>query len=179
VNRNINRIEYDSEVAQLNLGISQQYVPHQISCFTTVLPLSESTRYNDVVSRLSEIGSLHDNWDGYHAACVSATVIGRATALLNGNVQLAGRLALPDLFPTPHGTLAMEWQQGEGEAVLEVGDNGISGFAKSSPGAATYHITAEADALGPHLSSVIANILMPQKPLAQAFSLVSRGTVDD
>lgn len=178
MNRNINRIEYDSEVAPPNVGVTQQFVPLQFSCFSSVLPLSESARYNDLLTRLNEIGGLHDNWDGHHAACISATAIEHATALLNGHVPLMGRLSLPDLFPTPHGTLAMEWQEGDGEAVLEVGDNGISGFIKSSPGAATYHIASEAGALGSHLSSVIANILTPQRPLARAFSLRS-GTVDD
>jgi hypothetical protein len=164
MNRNINKIHYDTNWEQsdqwLHLTLNAAPAGYVISSVSQ----SQQEQFSQVINRLGEFRKLGDNWDGYNSANVSQVAVDDALALVRSQLSLGGKLNLPEVFPTSHGTVALEWQQGEGEAVVEVGAAGVSGFVKAQPSSPTYYINGVDTQVTAQLPFLIASLISPQGP---------------
>jgi hypothetical protein len=179
MNRNISRIEYDNPWKEPTFWWTQAGSVSPAAYVITQWSQTDTEQYQALVKRLTELRSLEDNWDGYRGAGISSAAVDEASALVKAQISSGGKLNLPEVFPTPNGTIAMEWQQGEGEAVFEIGNAGISGFVKPQPSAPTYYIN-RASFGGSYLPLIIASLMAPQIPWAGSYLTVKYdGTADD
>jgi len=170
MNRHINRIHYDTDAEQANYW--WQVIGNAAAPVTYCIPqISEAEReqLNEVAKRLREFQNLNDNWDGYNSAGISALAVDEAVALLNAHAGLGGKLSLPQVYPTTNGTIAMEWQEGDGEAVVEVASTGVSGFVRPPASAATYYINGVDTQLGYQVPCLIASLMTPKTSWTGSF----------
>jgi hypothetical protein len=121
--------------------------------------VSVNERYSEAASRLDAFRDLQDNWDGYGALPISLQAINQAQALLSSQSVYA-QLAIPDITPTPNGTLVVEWQGLHGEAAFEIGNTRVSGVIKPDRAQPLY-INGETAKLDQFLPSFIAPFLNP------------------
>lgn len=71
-----------------------------------------------------------ENWDGYGALCVLDT-IAHKTETLVGLLSSSLIDHVSDIFPNPHGTITIEWENRSGEKLsLEIGNSNYSYFIK-------------------------------------------------
>ena len=93
--------------------------------------VNHTERYAHLVAKLNELANLADNWDGYGGAAISQSTLDHVRKLLGAQVLYGRDLSLPDLMPTSNGTIALEWQEPDGEAIVEIGENDLSGFVRT------------------------------------------------
>lgn len=116
-------------------------------------------KYSEAMARLNALGDLHIDWDGYGALPISERALNQARALLSTQARNP-HLGLPDIIPTPNGTLVMEWQGKQGEAAVEIGSTRVSGVIKSEQKPPLY-INGTTEQLEQSLPSLIAPFLNP------------------
>lgn len=86
--------------------------------------------YELLKDKIREISELEDNWDGYGAIAVKEKVIEN---VLNLVITLNGEEIdkCTDIFPNPHGTISIEWENEKNELLsLEIGEYNYSYFVK-------------------------------------------------
>jgi hypothetical protein len=140
--------------------------PSIISC-----PVSHSERYATAFEQLNVFSNLGNNWDGYGGVPISEQAIKHARTLLCTQLYTQAHLALPEITPTPNGTLVIEWQGRHGEAAVEIGNTRVSGVIKpeNSP---TICIAGETTTLSNYLPSFIAPFLNPERAKTAAITPV-------
>lgn len=85
---------------------------------------------NDFINEILSFKSLNNNWDGYGAIPTEIRCASQA-------IQLANRLSeklldkISEIFPTPNGTVTIEWENYSGERlVAEIGSETFSYYLK-------------------------------------------------
>jgi hypothetical protein len=85
----------------------------------TISPLSNSPEWLDSASsRLRELRSLRENWDGYGSPRISGDALNSAVALLSA-VQREG-LGVPNIAPVTGGGIGLEWKSGSRTVEFEI-----------------------------------------------------------
>jgi len=132
----------------------------------------QSEKYTEALNQLTVYSNLGANWDGYGAVQISEQAIDCARVLISTQ-QYTGvsRLAVPDITPTPNGTIVLEWHGSNGEAAVEIGNTRVSGIirAVNSP---TLYVSGDTARLNEYLPAFIAPYLNPESPTAAAITPV-------
>lgn len=84
---------------------------------------------------LSGIASLKDGWYGEESVAISEKVINRARLVAERGIS-AG-LPAPELTPTTHGTVSLEWENDHAAGYIEVGTTLMNGFLRMAGNAPT------------------------------------------
>jgi len=149
------------------------FQPSIVSC-----PVSQSERYATAVEQLNVFSNLDNNWDGYGGSRISEQAIDHARTLLYTQLYTQAHLALPEITPTPNGTLVIEWQGQHGEAAVEIGNTRVSGVIKreNSP---TICIAGETAMLSNYLPIFIAPFLNPESAKVAAITPVEYDAADN
>ena len=91
-----------------------------------------------ILNRLSEIGDLKDNWDGYGAIAVPAQIKNNAEKFLSLLSRLQVEITeADDIYPTPYGTIVIEYNNERGLVSMEISQNQI-GFFTDYPGCGNF-----------------------------------------
>jgi hypothetical protein len=93
----------------------------------SLVPLS---KYESLKKDINEFVKLKENWDGYGAIPVLPSIAETANTLIDflGSPFIDG---ISDIFPNPHGTITIEWQNRNKEKLsLEIGEINYSYFIK-------------------------------------------------
>ncbi|MGH7102883.1 MAG: hypothetical protein ACREFJ_10855 [Acetobacteraceae bacterium] len=83
---------------------------------------------------IESFADLGDNWDGYGASAISERVRQQARQFVDIVEAALELLAIPDVAPTPSGTVSFEWASSVAEAYLEIGNTRYSGYIKTEQG---------------------------------------------
>jgi len=143
------QLHLDSEAA-LHPEISTAWMPQVVApCAPSRVRL-----YQELLAQLADFSRLGDNWDGYGGAPISREAIALVRSVLGAQMRNPGGLVFPEIVPTPNGTVALEWQEGGGEAVVEVGEERISGFVKLPSGVAVF-----LEGEGPRYGEIVATLV--------------------
>jgi hypothetical protein len=134
-------------------------------------PVSYSEKYAEALEQLNAFSRLDDNWDGYGGARISDQAIAHARSLLCTQIYTYARLGVPEITPTPNGTLVVEWQGSNGEAAVEIGNTRVSGVVKAEK-APTMCISGDTAQLSEYLPIFIAPFLNPEARKAAAITPV-------
>lgn len=88
------------------------------------------SKYESLKDQINSLISLNENWDGYGSVSVLEEIgISAKTFLSTLNSSWIERVS--DIYPNPHGTLTIEWENKVGEKLsLELGRNNFSYFIK-------------------------------------------------
>lgn len=73
--------------------------------------------------QLHEISKLKEDWDGYGAADIDHRTVANVKKIQQ---ELRDKSIVPDLSPTPTGTITLEWDDDVNHSTLEVGVNNWS-----------------------------------------------------
>lgn len=92
--------------------------------------ISIKDHYEWLKNKVRSFVELEDNWDGYEAGPTLPEVAENAEILINClNADFIERVF--DVYPNPHGTMSIEWQNDNGEKLsLEIGKTKYSYFVK-------------------------------------------------
>lgn len=115
---------------------------------------------------INELGSLQDNWDGYGASSISDQARRHALLFIDMIEAAPSGVPIPDVSPTPSGTVAFEWETHDGQAYLEIGNTRYSGYIKLDRQAPTF-IYGQVDYLlfdQPIVASIQRAISAPATP---------------
>jgi|ERR1700733_12765264 len=109
-----------------------------------------------VLSTLASIGKLEDGWYGNDSVGISPIVVERAKSVIENSLQ-AG-LPKPDITPTLHGTISVEWESRNASIYLEIGRTKMNGFLRTEGNEPTLisDVAVIPDALYADLSSIIS-----------------------
>jgi hypothetical protein len=115
---------------------------------------------------INELGSLQDNWDGYGASPISDQARRHASLFIDMIEAAPSGVPIPEVSPTPSGTIAFEWETHDGQAYLEIGNTRYSGYIKLDRQAPTF-IHGQVDYLlfnQPIIASIQRAISAPATP---------------
>jgi hypothetical protein len=73
---------------------------------------------------------LPDNWDGYGALRVVSAVVDNTVQALETMSASNPLIPIPEVTPTPSGTISLTWESAEVDAVLEFGMTRYSGYVQ-------------------------------------------------
>jgi hypothetical protein len=88
------------------------------------------SKYEYLKEEIDNFATLENNWDGYGATPVVNNIVQSAKQLIP---LLASYFIdhVTDVFPNPHGTITIEWENRKKEKLsLEIGENNYSYFVK-------------------------------------------------
>jgi hypothetical protein len=98
-----------------------------VYCFPTATQLEETKSARQTIDAFR---TLSENWDGYGAAAISPMACDNARYFIDLIEAAPFGLPVPELSPTPAGTISFEWEGSHAEAYLEIGNTRYSGFIK-------------------------------------------------
>jgi hypothetical protein len=82
-------------------------------------------------NRILEIAKLSDNWDSYGAIQPNRTTINQVKTFLQGlNLRILQFLNKEDIYPTPYGTIVMDFYRGSNHLSLEFGESKVGFFSE-------------------------------------------------
>lgn len=83
-----------------------------------------------ILSNIKEFSALQENWDNYGATPVKDKTYLNSKEIITGIPQkLINKMY--DVYPNPHGTISMDWENDNGELVsIEIGIKNMTYFAK-------------------------------------------------
>ena len=84
---------------------------------------AKSARHN-----IEELACLKENWDGYGASAISQRARDNALYFISLIEAAPYGAPIPEISPTPNGTISFEWETPHAEAYLEIGNTRYSGF---------------------------------------------------
>lgn len=73
-------------------------------------------------SLINDLALLEKNWDGHQGEAISETVITNAKQLME-NLK---SVPLPDIVPSPDGTLSFSWESEDGWAQIDIGNDSFA-----------------------------------------------------
>lgn len=91
---------------------------------------SRVAKWDQALGEIRELGLLQDNWDGYGARGVTVAAVENvlhAFAIMSASVPA---IQVPDVCPTPSGTISLTWDDAGTDAVLEFGVSRYSGYVQ-------------------------------------------------
>ena len=98
--------------------------------------LPEAIRIQDAADKwlneLDEIATLEEDWDGEGASAVQSGAVENCRLIINNTLKAIKKLE--EIYPTPFGSLCMEWTLTNGYLNAEVSMNGIGFFRKYTNG---------------------------------------------
>lgn len=93
---------------------------------------------SDIAAKLNDISKLPEGWDGYGASAVSGKVVGNTIHFLNSMQQAGVDIKSPDdIYPTPYGTIVVEYNNERGLVSMEIGATQV-GFFTDYPGCGNF-----------------------------------------
>jgi len=93
-------------------------------------PANYYSKYESHRAQIDSLTALGKNWDGYGAVSVLAE-IGQSAKIFLSTLNSSWIERITDIYPNPHGTIAIEWENKTGEKLsLELGLNNFSYFIK-------------------------------------------------
>lgn len=108
-------------------AIPQNYI-------STLLP--EKIHIQDATTKwlkeLDEIAKIEENWDGEGASAVQSGAVKNCRLIIDFTIKAINKLE--EIYPTPFGSLCMEWTLTNGYLNAEVSMNGIGFFRKYTNG---------------------------------------------
>lgn len=78
---------------------------------------------------IQSFADLPDNWDDAGGVTFKKETVANARALMEFMTSRA--IPCPDVSPNPHGTIAMEWENDQGYAYVEVGASQLTALVKT------------------------------------------------
>jgi hypothetical protein len=100
---------------------------------SVVVPTLVAGRIEDIKGArqtLRDLAELRDNWDGYGGFAISAKANEMARNFLNEIEAAPNSLPVPEISPTPSGTISFEWEIQDTNVYIEIGNTRYSGFIK-------------------------------------------------
>lgn len=99
---------------------------------TTVLTSEDLTMprlSKELSTRMHSIAGLKDNWDGYGASAISATIIRNACTFLRTLQRTGVKIENPtNIYPTPYGTVVIEVYNDRGLVSMEIDRHQVGFF---------------------------------------------------
>ncbi len=93
-------------------------------------PTKYYSKYESLKDQIDNLISLNENWDGYGSISVLEE-IGQSAKTFLSTLNPSWIERVSDIYPNPHGTLTIEWENKVGEKLsLELGGNNFSYFIK-------------------------------------------------
>lgn len=132
MNRTFRRLSFDTNEAYGT--VSGAWLPTPPCIAIPYAAAHQVERYNQLIRQLDELSQLTDNWDGYGGAAIDPSALSQARRLLGAHIRNTRDLGMPEITPTANGTVALEWQEASGDALVEIGATRISGFIKPRAG---------------------------------------------
>ena len=87
---------------------------------------------DDVINRILSFSELNNDWDGDGAVPPSSDVIDNSTSFYRSIPEFIAKRVNPgDIYPSPYGTIFMEWQLADKRITVEVGKLKIGYRAKN------------------------------------------------
>lgn len=117
---------------------------------------------------IEELAALPENWDGYGALRISAETTRNALKALD---ILRKDVPMPDITPSPNGTLSFEWESPKGAAHLEIGRTRFSFYIKPVVGDPILD-DGRVEQLGYRQSRLVAQHLFPGQSYASTTPVV-------
>lgn len=85
--------------------------------------------FNKLLSRIIDFSKLEKNWDGNNSSEISSTVIANALTVLSFIPdEFISYMNEDDIFPSPYGTVFIEFENEKKELQLEIGEGNLSYF---------------------------------------------------
>jgi hypothetical protein len=100
-----------------------------------LMPVPISTEPVTAQAVLQEIAKLKMDWDGYGALPVTPDSCSHAQRFLAATPQ---GMKAPEITPTSNGTITLEWESSEGNALIEIGRTRYSGHIQPKHGQTFY-----------------------------------------
>lgn len=117
-----------------------------------------------VLSKLAELAKLEDGWYDQDSVGISPLVIERSRNVIERALQ-AG-LPKPELTPTLHGTISVEWETINASVYLEIGRTKMNGFLRTRGNEPT--LISDVNVLPDMLYSDLNSIISPKNPASIA-----------
>lgn len=120
----------------------------------------KSARHN-----IEEMACLKENWDGYGASSISPQARDNALYLISLIEAVPYGVPIPEISPTPNGTISFEWETSHAGAYIEIGNTRYSGFITTGQ-QQTAFFEGQADSLDPQIIVLVqrAMSLAPAHP---------------
>jgi hypothetical protein len=113
---------------------------------------------------VNELETLGDNWDGYGASPITPQTCTNARGLIDMIEASPHKVPIPEIAPTPSGTISFEWETDEVVLYLEVGNTRVSGYIKMDRNPPTYLHGRVHDLDQQSLTFVQTTIAAPENP---------------
>jgi|SRR5271157_2016603 len=128
-------LELEPIVASFRSWIEANFLRHSSGAFS--YGLSTAMRIEEAKAArhlLQEFATLKQDWDGYGASPISDAARVHARSLIDMIEAAPGAPPIPEISPTPSGTISFEWETQGAYAYLEIGSTRYSGFIKTEQG---------------------------------------------
>lgn len=98
---------------------------------SNISPPLDGSNIEQLKGRITAIGLLNDNWDGYGAIRPNIETVHQGNSFLsNLNVAILQYLNEEDITPTPYGTIVMDFYRGSNRLSVEFGESKIGFFSE-------------------------------------------------
>ncbi len=97
---------------------------------SNISPPLDGSNIEQLKGRITAIGLLNDNWDGYGAIRPNIETVHQGNSFLsNLNVAILQYLNSEDIYPTPYGTIVMDFYRSDNRLSIEIGESKIGFFS--------------------------------------------------
>lgn len=120
-------------------------------------------------TKIRELGSMPENWDGYGATRISRETEKNA---INAIDILLLSAPAPDIVPNPNGTISFEWETDQGIGHLEIGKTKFSFYVKTRSGSPAL-ADGRADQIGNEIGHLVASFLFSVPQIANTMTRIS------
>jgi hypothetical protein len=114
-------------------GCDTFFISGPATQWSEVTALSGGDWAESALRRLSDLGSLQENWDGYGSPPIPSRVFPVAFAIMRVLIEYERCFPGPALVPTSGGGIQFEWISGERELEVEVSPDGSVWFLLVTP----------------------------------------------
>jgi hypothetical protein len=121
-------------------------------------PIVDAARLS-VVANLTALRNLDDGWYDEGSVGIHAVVIDRAKSVIES--ALKAGLPKPEITPTPHGTISIEWESRNVSAYLEIGRTKMNGFLQTEGNEPS--LISDVSVLPETIYASLNSIISPQK----------------
>ena len=94
----------------------------------------KKNKSNPINDKISELGNLKDNWDGYGAVKIPTKVISNCKTFVNALTKCKIKTTANDFTPTPYGTIVVDVNTKKGVISFEIGASQLGFFTEFEGG---------------------------------------------